>query len=146
MKKLAILLVLISAPALAQPRGSIPPQRPQVQSADQPITSDLLNKIVADAQAADADAKSNNDTIASTCYEAIIAVAQTRLQTVDLQGAGLLTAFQKVRDLNRLNASPLGTQLIVGCAPLVQDAKLNFLQFFTNIGAVVLLKGILPIP
>lgn len=110
------------------------------------FNADLLAKIQADAQAASADAKANNDVIAQTCYDAIAADAQTKLNTSTATGAGALTLFQKVRDISRLNASPVGTQLIVGCAPLVQDAKLNFLQFFTNIGAAVLLKGVIPLP
>ena len=73
-------------------------------------------------------------------------VAAAKLAASTTTGGGALLVFQKVRDFARLNASPTGTSLIVGCAPLVQDAKLNFVQFFANIGGAVLLKGIIPIP
>ena len=110
------------------------------------INTDLLQKLAADATAALADANANNDVIAAGCYAAIEKIANAKLTTANTTGGGLLTGFQKVRDVTRLNASPQGTDLIVGCAPLVQDAKLNFVQFFTNIGGLVLLKGIIPLP
>ena len=130
-------LATVSPPAFAATAPS---------SALAAFNTDVLQKIAADAQAASADAKANNDVIAQTCYDAIAADAQTKLSTGAATGGGALTLFQKVRDISRMNASPAGTQLIVGCAPLVQDAKLNFLQFFANVGAAVLLKGVVPLP
>jgi len=104
----------------------------------------VLQAIHDDAVAASADALSNNDTIAKTCYDAIALDTQMKLSTAQIAGAGVLTVFQKARDVSRLNVSPAGTALIVGCAPLVQDSGLSFAQFFTKIGAAVLLKGIVP--
>jgi hypothetical protein len=106
------------------------------------ITS-LLQKIRDDAVASQADADSHQDKIASVCYAAIADVAGAKLQAQSVTGGGLLLAFQKLRDLGRLSASPQGTSLIIGCAPLVQDAGLNMLDFFTKIGAAVLVKGLL---
>lgn len=128
------LLVLQVAPA-----GAATPTPAQ-------ISTDVLQKLAADATAALADANTNNDVIAATCYAAIEKIANAKLSTATIPGGGLLTGFQKVRDVTRLNASPQGTDLIVGCAPLVQDARINFVQFFTNIGGLVLLKGIIPLP
>ena len=96
--------------------------------------------------AASADAKANSDVIAQTCYDAIAAIATAKLTSATTNGGAALLAFQKIRDFTRLNASPVGTNLILGCAPLVQDAKVNFVQFFANIGGVILLKGIIPLP
>lgn len=106
-------------------------------------TTPILQKLVTDAQAALADADAHQDKIAAACYEAIIDVTSAKLQAQAVSGGGLLLAFQKLRDLNKLNSSPQGTQLIMGCAALVQDAKLNMLDFFTKIGGAVLLKGVL---
>ena len=103
----------------------------------------LLQTIVTDAKAALDDATTNNDTIAAACWTAIHAAAQAKLAASRVPGSGLLYAFQKIRDLTRLNSSPIGTSLILGCAPLVQDARLSMVQFFGNIGAMVLLKGVL---
>ena len=122
--------LLISSSAFAQPKT-------------QP---NILQIIHDDAVAASADAKSNNDVIAQTCYDAIAVTAQAKLDASAVTGGGALLIFQKTRDFTRLNSSPVGTALIVGCAPLVQDAKVNFVQFFANIGGAVLLKGIIPIP
>ena len=123
--------LLMSVPAYAQTKAAQP---------------NILQVIHDDAVAASADAKANNDVIAQTCYDAITVVAQTKLDAAVVTGGGALLVFQKARDVMRLNASPIGTSLIVGCAPLVQDAKVNFVQFFANIGGAVLLKGIIPIP
>ena len=134
MKKLllALALTLASAPAMAQTKAA--------------PTTNILQVLHDDAVAASADAKANNDVIAQGCYDAIAMVAAAKLAASTTTGGGALLVFQKVRDFARLNASPTGTSLIVGCAPLVQDAKLNFVQFFANIGGAVLLKGIIPIP
>ena len=141
MRKIAIAIALCTAvatPALAQTKTPA--------ATLQATATAVLQKIHDDAVAASADATQNNDTIAKACYDAIVTDSQAQLSTTQLSGAGVLTAFQKVRDVTRLNASPAGMALIVGCAPLVQDAKLNFVQFFTNIGAAVLLKGVIPLP
>lgn len=105
--------------------------------------TDILQKLHDDAVAALADANEHQDAIASSCYAAIVEMTTAKLKAQAVQGGGLLLVFQKVRDLNRLSSSPQGTSLIIGCAPLVQDAKLNMLDFFTKIGGAVLLKGLL---
>lgn len=126
---LALAFLALAAPAMAQPKAT--------------DLTGLLQQIQADAKAALADAQSHQDAIASTCYAAIVELTGAKLQAQGTTGGGLLLAFQKLRDVNKLNSSPQGTQLIIGCAPLVQDAKVNMLQFFTQIGAAVLLKGVL---
>ncbi len=109
-----------------------------------PLVS-ILPKLIADAQAASDDAKAHSDIIAQTCYDAISSVATAQLAASDNASGvvGPLVIMQKARDIGRLNSTPQGTQLIVGCAPLVQDAKINLIQFFTTIGGTVLIKGIL---
>ena len=138
----AIIAGLLAIPP-AWSQTSRPAPRPALAL---PSPAELLTALVADAQAASADAKANNDTIAQTCYDAITVAAQAKLASTVTPGGGLLTAFQKVRDLTRMNASPVGTQLIIGCAPLAQDARVNLVQMLTNVGAATLLKGfILPV-
>src|SRR5580693_6403063 len=54
----------------------------------------------ADLQAADADAKAHNDTVAGTCYEALIPLVQNQASL--LPGAapqGAVSAFQAARDI-----------------------------------------------
>ena len=141
MKKvfLSILLLVLASPAMAQVKKVVPTPSPIPQVS-------LLQTLHDDAVAASADAASNSDVIAQKCYDAIAVIAQAKLTSVQTTGGGALLVFQKVRDFTRLNSSPQGTDLIIGCAPLVQDAKINFVQFFANIGGAVLLKGIIPIP
>jgi hypothetical protein len=127
---LVLTFVAFAAPAMAQPKNALD-------------LSAVLQQIQADAKAALADADAHQDKIASACYGAIADLTTAKLQAHGAPGGGLLLAFQKLRDLNKLSSSPQGTQLIIGCAPLVQDAQVNMLQFFTSIGAAVLLKGVL---
>lgn len=108
-----------------------------------PSVAALLAQIRDDAQAALADANQHEDRIAAPCYAAIVDMANVKLQAHSVAGGGVILVFQKLRDLARLNATPQGTSLIVGCAPLAQDAKLTLLDFLTKIGAAVLAKGVL---
>jgi hypothetical protein len=106
---------------------------------------DILRAINGDAIVALADANANGDRIAAACYQAIIAVSAERIQAQQVGGGvggGLIANFQRVRDLTQIGSSPIGTTLIIGCAPLVQSMKMTMLQFFTNIGAAALLHGI----
>lgn len=138
MKKIALVVTLMAlaiGPACAQTKLVSPLKLPD--------ETQILQTIIDDAKAALQDAQTNQDPIAATCYQAISTVAAARLTGAKATGGKLLYAFQKVRDVTRINTSPLGTQLIVGCAPLVQDAKLNMVTFFTNIGGSVLIKGLL---
>lgn len=105
-------------------------------------SADPFATLIAWNQAALDDANANNDKIAAACYSAIIDVAKAK-QAAAPVAINPVLAFQKVRDLTHLNSSPIGTQLIVGCAPLAQDTKLNMVQFFANIGGTILIKGIL---
>ena len=129
-----VILGCLCLPAMAEPKA-----KPVAAVSE----ASLLQTIMTDAKAALDDATTNNDAIAVACWTAIHAAAQAKLAASHVPGAGLLYAFQKVRDLTRLNSSPIGTSLILGCAPLVQDARLSMVQFFGNIGAMVLLKGVL---
>lgn len=114
------------------------------QKAVSPLVT-VLPKLIADAQAASEDAKSHNDAIAQSCYDAIVTVANQQLTSEQSSNGviGPLVILQKARDIGKLNSTPQGTQLIMGCAALVQDAKLNMVQFFTSIGGAALVKGIL---
>lgn len=127
---LALLLVMPVALAQQRPLAILQP-------------ADILKRIVTDAEAALADARDHNDTIAANCYSAIIVVANAKQQAQAVTGGGAIVAFQKIRDIIRLDATPQGTSLISGCAALVQDAKLNMLEFFAKIGGTVLIKGLL---
>jgi hypothetical protein len=126
---LALALALAAGPALAQPK---------------PLDlTPLLQRLKTDAQASLDDANAHQDPIAAACYKAIVEGASAKLNAQAVTGGGIILVFQKLRDLNRTNASPQGTALILGCTPLASDAKMNLLDFFTKIGAVVLLKGVL---
>lgn len=144
MKRTALLLVaalaLLSAPAYAQQK----PVSPLAPASSSPLAQ-ILPKLIADAQAASDDAKAHNDVIAQACYDAIAAVASQQLTAANASAGviGPLVILQKARDIGKLNSTPQGTQLIMGCAALVQDAKLNMVQFFTSIGGAALVKGVL---
>lgn len=137
MRKLIVvgILCFLAGPALAQQKFVSPLKLPS--------QTEILQTILDDATAALADAHDHQDPIAEACYQAIQTMAKSRLSAVGVTGGKLMYIFQKVRDVTRLNQSPMGTNLILGCAPLVQDAQINMVTFFNNIGASVLLKGLL---
>lgn len=132
-------LLLLASTSLAQAQAQLKTLSPLKL----PSTTQILQTIVDDVAAAIADAHEHQDPIAEACYQAIQTVAKARLSTEGVTGGKLIYAFQKVRDVTRINQSPMGTSLILGCAPLVQDAQVNMVTFFNNIGASVLLKGLL---
>ena len=129
-RSLIVFFLLLATPAFAQTKL-------------QTDIGAVLQKLSVDAATALADANDHGDKIAAACYSAIVEVADAKIQAQRVTGGGLLLAFQKLRDLTRLNATPQGTNLIIGCAPLVQDAKLNMIDFFAKIGGTVLVKGLL---
>lgn len=119
--KQLILLVSILTLAACQPQSSTS-SASGLAGAEQA----LQKFTVADLQAADADAKAHGDTIASTCYEALIPAVQS--QTANLPAAlpaGLFTAFQEGRDgIDAIEDVPAGLKgLNVACGPLVLDAE-----------------------
>lgn len=131
MKKLLLIAAITLMPTMAFAQVKLPSE------------SQILQTIIDDAAAALSDAQQHEDRIAASCWQAVGDVAKAKLAGTSSTGGKLMFAFQKVRDVTRLNQSPLGTQLIVGCAPLVQDAKLNMVSFFANIGGATLIKGLL---
>jgi hypothetical protein len=131
MLSLVLASALMLTPAIAQP-----------SKIEADITV-ILQKINADAKASLADADAHQDRIASTCWSAVADASAAKLAAQQAAGGGVMLAFQKLRDITRLNASPVGTDLILGCAPLAQDSAVSLLTFFTKIGAAVLVKGVL---
>jgi hypothetical protein len=144
MKKIAVAisaLALLGACA-ARPEPVIGQPIPLAKPADPapaPLDSrsllgieDLLAKIVPDAQFASALAASRGDQLAVACHNAVAALAQQQLAQLRalptaLPEPHLITTFQIGRDLVKLGQAGIPQPLIVGCAPLAADAKLDVL-------------------
>jgi len=112
------------------------------------VQTTLQKFTVADLQAADADAKAHHDTLAATCYEALVPVIQAQPNLIPSTAPkGLFTAFQEGRDgVNAIQAVPTALKgLNVACGPLVLDAQQTVLALGLKI-APAALPVLPPIP
>jgi hypothetical protein len=118
---------LIAIAALALTACAAPQSGTWDQSAAQP--SDPLGKFLADihartlvdAQAAKADADSHNDVIAISCWTYIATKMESSGATPSTQIAGILSAFQKARDIRRGIGSGVSDEFKLACSPLVLE-------------------------
>lgn len=105
------------------------------------VQATLQKFTVADLQAADADAKAHHDTIAATCYEALIPVVQAQPSLIpSALPKGLFTAFQEGRDgVSAIQAVPSALKgLNVACGPLVLDAQQTILALGLKVAPAAL--------
>ena len=106
---------------------------------------------ITDLQAADVDAKAHNDTIASTCYEAVIPLVQKAQSTSLKAPVGLVSGFQNLRDgiSATQGAQGLIKQLEVPCGPLAVDVNLTLAQLIAQFApaaaATAVSGGIVPL-
>lgn len=111
----AALLAFSSAPAFAQ--SSTPSF--DLTSLEQTLTADL--------QAADADAKAHGDTIASQCYEGVIAYQAANPVVLPGSPVGVASGFQAARDVVKAGESAASTgippALVTTCGPLALDVQ-----------------------
>lgn len=123
MKRLLVLAFAALLTACAGTGGGSSPQQT------------LAQFTVTDLQAADADAKAHKDTVASTCYEALIPVVQGLGSGTETAPVGAVSAFQAARDLsNTAHSIPATIEgLNVPCAPLVLSTQ----QTVLGLGALV---------
>lgn len=106
----------------------------QVTSATSPdVLNQLKTVVLADLQAASADAHATGDTIASPCLDAWIGLiqAQQKAQAAPLPDPHVITTFQQDRDL--VNALRPGAPLRTACAPLAEELKQDVLTLLSKI-------------
>lgn len=88
---------------------------------------------VTDLQNADADAVSNNDTIAHACYPAMIQFIKSLPgSNGSTTVSGAFSAFQKARDLRNTVAAGVPTYLTMGCGPLYAQVHADLLTFLAG--------------
>lgn len=112
------------------------------------VQATLQKFTVADLQAADADAKAHNDTLASTCYEALVPVIAAQPNLIpNSVPKGVFTAFQEGRDgVTAIQAVPTALKgLNVACGPLVLDAQQTILALGLKV-APAALPALPPLP
>jgi hypothetical protein len=143
----ALVLAAVSFPATAATKK--PAATPassarvsQAQAQTNPVAV-LQTFTLADLQAALADAQGQNppDTVAATCYQALIALVSNPAANPLPASPGAFQLFQKARDLKNLIAamqSPNGplTGLNIACAPLILDSQNTLIQLGIMGGAV----------
>jgi hypothetical protein len=109
---------------------------------------------VQDLQAALADATAHGDTVAMTCYPALITLVQNATTTGALPNAtpkGGFSTFQAARDLANAAEGVPGTLkgLNVPCGPMALDAEQTIAQIALQVGgpaAVAVIAPKFPIP
>jgi hypothetical protein len=143
-------MLVVAAPALAANGNALPKSRPTLAGARPTVAQVQQNPLVvlqqftvADLQAALADAKAQTppDTVAATCYAALIPFVQSQVQNPLPAGAGAFQALQKARDAKAYLAniqSPTGplAGLNSACAPLVLDVQNTLLTLGISVGVI----------
>ena len=142
--------LICAAPALAANGTALSKSRPAhagarttaAQAQQNPLAV-LQQFTVADLQAALADAKAQTppDTVAATCYAALIPFVQSQVQNPLPAGAGAFQALQKARDAKAYLAniqSPTGplAGLNTACAPLVLDVQSTLVTLGISVGII----------
>ena len=96
-----------------------------------------------DVQNALADAAANHDTVAANCYTALEAAIQAQGAATTVPVTGVLSAFQKMRDLQQGVQVGLPA-LNIPCAPLVLSTQQTLLKLGLGAGAVAVLGPMAP--
>lgn len=98
----------------------------------------LQATVVADLQAASADAKLHNDTRHGACWDALIPFVQSGLANPLPNKPGLFLLVQKGFDFSASAGQPLvPTNVAQACGPVVLDLKVSFATFLAKLGFVV---------
>jgi len=169
MRNLMITLILPAVVAACQPQSTASPTNAaasgapasaltattaSVASGPAGVVQKIQTWTVQDLQAALADATAHGDTVAMTCYPALITLVQNATTTGALPSAmpqGGFSAFQATRDLANAAQGVPGTLkgLNVPCGPMALDAEETLMQLALQIGgpaAVAVIAPKLPIP
>lgn len=96
-----------------------------------------------DVQNALADAQANHDTVAANCYTALEAAIKAQAPATAVPVTGVLSAFQKMRDLQQGVQVGLPA-LNIPCAPLVLSTQQTLLKLGLGAGAVAVLGPMAP--
>lgn len=144
--------ILISALLLAGcvSANAATKQLTTTQAASNPLAM-LQTFTLTDLQAALADAQAQTppDTLAATCYTALISLVQNVALPASQKVTGAFLVFQKARDIKSLVANlqasngPLSS-LNVACAPLVLDTQNTLVGLGIMGGAIIGKTLVLP--
>lgn len=96
-----------------------------------------------DVQNALTDAQANHDTVAANCYTALEAAIKAQAPATAVPVTGVLSAFQKMRDLQQGVQVGLPA-LNIPCAPLVLSTQQTLLKLGLGAGAVAVLGPMAP--
>jgi hypothetical protein len=124
------------------PKPAVSSKATVAQAQQNPLVV-LRQFTVADLQTALADAQAQTppDTVAVTCYTALIPFVQSQMQNPLPTGAGVFQALQKARDAKAYLAniqSPTGplAGLNIACAPLVLDVQSTLVTLGVAVGVI----------
>jgi len=113
---------------------------PAIGAADDgQVLGDLSILVATDVQAALDDATAHDDPIAAQCYQHILTVLPT-LPNALTAPKGVVSAFQKVRNLRRRADQGISDEFTIACGPLIADSRRAVLK----IAARAASGGLLP--
>ena len=96
-----------------------------------------------DVQNALTDATANHDVVAANCYTALEAAIKAQAPATAVPVSGVLSAFQKLRDLQQGVQVGLPA-LNIPCAPLVLSTQQTLLRLGLGAGTVAILGPMAP--
>ncbi len=96
-----------------------------------------------DVQNALADATANHDVVAANCYTALEAAIKAQAPATAVPVSGVLSAFQKLRDLQQGVQVGLPA-LNIPCAPLVLSTQQTLVRLGVGAGTVAILGPMAP--
>lgn len=128
---MACALVLIAGCATA-PVAGVPADTETADTADTPLGR-ISQLAQADVQAALDDANAHGDVIAAQCYAHILAVIPT-LPNAAAAPKGVVSAFQKARNIRRRVDQGISDEFTLACGPLITDTRRTALKIGARIG------------
>jgi len=93
---------------------------------DRQALADVSEFTLADLRAAEASATAHGDTIAATCWAALIDAKAAIGDTAATDIKGAFSGIQAVRNARRRVQSGLSDEVKIGCGPLALDAVASY--------------------
>ena len=138
-----IRLALVAAALLAPLSGCAGTGSTPAKGASVNPATALQQFTLTDVQNALADAQANHDTVAANCYTALEAAIKAQAPATAVPVTGVLSAFQKMRDLQQGVSVGLPA-LNIPCAPLVLSTQQTLVKLGLGAGAAAVLGPMAP--
>nr|WP_298685209.1 hypothetical protein [uncultured Dongia sp.] len=141
MRSLLLACCLLLAACSASGTGDVQLGDGKIGSVD--VGDELVTFAREDAQAALVDAEAHGDIIAAQCWRGIIDNLPELGGTDSPPGRGVLSKYQKLRNIRRAREGGMSDEIKLACGPLLIDAQGNIMKLLAKVGTGPL-GGLLP--